>query len=1136
MSLRLGAVVVSVALGISAATVQHAGAEPAEPQLVNVALESRGATVSASGNERPQWPAENAIDGDLSSRWSSNTSDDAWIAVELAEAAHLHHVTFQWETACPARYKLQVSKNGTEYVDASDVRTPQCPGSNVAGPEQVNLNEATAGEDWKFVRMQGVERTPFGGVKYGMSMYEFEVWVESDEAPPPPAPELGLVPLPASVTARQGDPFVLRSTTRLVATGAAKRVAELFAQELNAATGWQLPVVEDPEQETIHFVLDGEFDPGIDTPAIADAYELDVDKAKVTITARAEEGLFYGVQTLKQLLPPAVHAQQPVTARWEVTPVGIKDAPRFAHRSVQADVARSFLTVAELKQQIDTMSVFKQNRLHLHLADDQGWRIEITNEGKAADDPVDYSKLTEVSGQSAMLVHSENYQREFGRHGFYTQDDYREIVRYAQERYITVIPEIDVPGHTNALLHAVPELNSEHSLPRPTKYGTVAEQNDGGVGRSALDVTNEQTWVSLRHIFTQLRDLTPGPYIHIGGDETHSMNHQHFKQFVARATRMVHDLGKKTMGWNEYAEADLLPGDIVHYWVGDTRFTKEAVEKKGAKVVISTARNSYLDQKYGPEKPGGPNTPIGLTWAGQGDVDAYYNWDPARVIPGVGDDKIVGVEAPTWSESIRGGYQNEFLVFPRAISHAEVGWTKQSQRKTPSFLKRMADVGARLQFLGTNFYDGPKVAWERSLAGLPGAAGITEARVEVGLLAAPRTTLSDDGTQVQPVGSTDAITAIIDFGDGSAEVPAVFATEYPRTPVRATSLYSVGADHTYPRPGSYTATVRLSDGSRAQAEIVVVAGQGRQAAGFVYDACAVPKSTVKAIRPAEGTNGTRDDARVVVSVQGMQPEQFLNVTWDGTDVGNLLSGKNGTVELSHYVSYGTEEGEHLLRITSPDGKFVEHVVDVRSGVARPVGEPVAGVRATASSEALNETAPNGRASAAVDGNPETFWHSQWSQPVAQFPHWLAFDLGAETDLSSVHWLPRQANTNGRIKLIDIEVSSDGSTWTKAKAGVTLNDGAAGTLIEFPQRARHVRLMLREPQASGSPFATAAEVVFRKAPENPDAPPEKLIAKEWKPGANCPAQGEPKPGEPKPGEPKPSEPKPSEPKPSEPKPS
>ncbi|WP_296137399.1 family 20 glycosylhydrolase [uncultured Tessaracoccus sp.] len=929
-----------------------------------------------------------------------------------------------------------------------------------------------------------------------------------------PTTRPALVPLPAEMQMGEGT-FALTADTRIVAPAEARSVANLLRDRVATATGYPLPVVDRAQREgDIQLRLDPSFTP-TDTPVPDEGYRLSVTPDGVQVIARTPQGLFYGTQTLVQLFPPLIESDTLVLGDWSAPAVEIVDAPRFAHRSAQNDVARSFLTVDEVKHIVDTMATVKQNRLHLHLADDQGWRIEITNEGKAADDPVDYTKLTEVSGKSAMLLDKRHtHERELGRHGYYTQDEYREIVRYAAERFVQVIPEIDVPAHSNAILHAIPELNSAKSLPAATVYGTVPEQNDGDVGESALDLDNPQTWVSLRHIFTQIAEMTPGNILHVGGDESHAMMVNHpadYAKFVTRTVDLAHALGKHSMGWNEYAVADLQPGDVVHYWVGDTAVTKQAIRDKGARVVISKADSSYLDMKYD------ASTPIGLTWAGMGDLDKYYDWDPATVVAGIDESSILGVEAPIWAETIRGGDQKEFLMFPRVISHAEIGWTPQSERDLPDFLERMQSMGSRLQARGMNFYDGPRVAWSSELGGTPTTAGTDRTRIEVARLAAPRTVISADGGSVLPAtkaaavrsaasapSTSEAITATIDFGDGSAPVPATFTTDRARDAVHAAGIAFIGADHAYAQPGTHDVTVTLSDGRVARSTVTVEDGWTAPSAP-TYDACSIPTMHV-----ADGA--VRDDSRVIVDATGMEPNAFVDVRWDGTSQGTVRSDDRGSLEASVYVPYRTPRGDHLLRLQSPDGRFVEQVVTVDSRTNPPKGAVIEGVTARTSSEATNESAPNGLATAIVDGDPATFWHSQWAQPAATYPHWVELDLGRSHDLTSLTWVPRQDSANGLVATVTVSVSDDGATWTPVREDATLEPGQGPTTLDLAATARHVRIDLLDPQKANQVWATVGEITLRgteegKAPEEP-AP---VVAEEWQPAEGCPTPGpEPSP--------------------------
>jgi hexosaminidase len=329
-----------------------------------------------------------------------------------------------------------------------------------------------------------------------------------------------------------------------------------------------------------------------------EGYTLSVRPDGITIRADAPAGAFYAVQTLRQLLPVAWEYEALRPPRREAPPITvpgttISDAPRFAWRGAMLDVARHFLTVEEVKRFIDLMALHKLNRLHLHLADDQGWRIDIRSWANLAT----HGGSTEVGG---------------GMGGFYTQDQYAAIVRYADERFITVIPEIDMPGHTNAALASYPELNCDN-VARPLYTGIE-------VGFSALCVEKEVTYKFIDDVVREIAALTPGPYFHIGGDEVKTLTPLQYAGFVERVQGIVRSHGKQMIGWDEVAPTRLDRTSIVQYWRPKTSIA-EAVAK-GAKVIMSVADRMYLDMKYDSD------TPIGLTWAGIVSVKASYDWDP----------------------------------------------------------------------------------------------------------------------------------------------------------------------------------------------------------------------------------------------------------------------------------------------------------------------------------------------------------------------------------------------------------------------------------------------------------------------------------------------------------------------------
>ena len=1048
---RLTAIAAAFALAMTGAvtTLSPTATHAAEGE--NVAQASAGATVKASGNEVAdgRWTYQMATDGDTNSRWSSNHSDTAWLQVELAEPTVVDHVNILWEAACAARYKIQVSNDGTTWTDATAEIVPTCPTSGYSVDTQ-ELNAATAGQEWEFVRMQALDRTPIGGSKWGVSLWEFQVWNGNEPAPPAP-PATNLVTLPVQLTEDGGDPFRLNADTKIVAPADAQAriMIDVVAEELRDATGFSLPIVASGDANVIKFVLDANYDSVFEPAAWAEAnpgksyhegYDLVTTPGSAVITANAAHGLWNGAQTLRQLFPPLIFAEQAIHTDWVAPAVTIKDAPRYAHRGTQIDVARSFIEVDQLKQIIDTLSSVKISRIHLHLADDQGWRIEITNEGRAEGDTIDYTRLHTIGGNLSMAETQADkhfgFRQEIGRNGYYTQDQYKDIVAYAAARQITIVPEIDVPGHTGAMLHAIPELNTANTRPLKTTYGNTVEQNNGNVGESTLDVNNPHTWVALKHIFGQLAEMTPGPYIHVGGDETHSTPHADFQAFVRKVRVIVRDLDKSAIGWNEFADAGLSEGDVVQYWAGGTQRTYDAIQA-GAKVVTSASNRAYLDMKYG-----NGITPIGLTWAGQGDIDHYYNWDPLNVVrppqagmPLVQESDIIGMEGPMWSETIRRGTQNEFMMFPRAMSHAEIGWTPQAKRDFTSFAKRMEPMGARLLAKDSNFYDTPKVKWDTDAGGLNAkSAPAEEMLVQPATIVAPGTKVSADGRSIAVDSVADAdgvssseltapLTATVDFGDGSAPVPATFDPVQERTNLHAGSRYLVGAEHTYATAGSYNAKVTFSDGR-------VVTGRVKVEAGYTIpvpwapDVCVAPKAKVL------NANATvKDNSRLVVDLSGFTPNSLATIQFsqdaikaagydttkfdDRSIQGRFHIDDEGNAHLTMPVVYQTVGGKYLFRVTDADGRFVEQVVTVDSSAKALSGLPIKATSARASSEATNEPAPNGRAATIIDGNRATFWHSAWS-PAAPFPHTVDVELGAIYELEWLTWVPRQSNINGQV--------------------------------------------------------------------------------------------------------------------------
>lgn len=496
--------------------------------------------------------------------------------------------------------------------------------------------------------------------------------------PTPATPIPRVVPAPVFLATISGEAFtVTTATTVIVDEGNAEvaRTGEMLATLLRPSTGFPIPV--SPASASALSIGSIALRLAADRTALgAEGYELVVTPDSVRIVASQPAGLFHGVQTLRQLLPPSIESHMALSGvAWTVPAVTIVDQPRFAWRGAMLDVARHFFSVREVKQYVDLLALYKLNVLHLHLSDDQGWRIEIKSRPKLAS----VGGSTQVGG---------------GPGGFYTQADYAEIVRYAQERYVTIVPEIDMPGHTNAALVAHPELACSK---RPTALYTGTD-----VGWSSFCPEKEETYALVDDIVREIAALTPGPYFHIGGDEVEVLTPEQYARFVERVQDIVARHGKQTIGWEEIGKAKLLPTTLAQLWRSDSA---AAALQQGAKLVLSPGLRMYLDMKYT------TLTELGLNWAGFIEVRDAYDWDPALYLKGATERDIVGIEAPLWSETLRNITAAEYLAMPRLSAVAEVGWTPQASRNWESFRVRLAAQAPRWNFLGVNYYRSPQIPW-----------------------------------------------------------------------------------------------------------------------------------------------------------------------------------------------------------------------------------------------------------------------------------------------------------------------------------------------------------------------------------------------------------------------------------------
>jgi len=488
--------------------------------------------------------------------------------------------------------------------------------------------------------------------------------------------QLGIVPRPARCETQDGAAFVVGESTTVVVDPRPDLIAHgvLAADLLGRVTGQAIEVRYSDEARgardviRLRIVAD---DPGLLEGD--EAYRLVVTPQRVEAVARTSEGLTHAVVTLRQVL------EHNGDGSWRAPCVRIDDAPRFGWRGLSVDVARHFLPVDSLKVVIGLMAHYKLNVLHLHLTDDQGWRLHVPSRPHLARK----SSGTSVGGDPG---------------GYYTPTDFGDLVQYAAVRGITVVPEIDVPGHVNAATHAYGELTPDGV---PTDAYTGIE-----VGFSRLYADLPATSEFLRAVFDDVATMTPGEYVHIGGDEVLTMDHDEYARLVAQAAAAVRAAGKKVVGWQEIATTPLEPGTVVQYW--DTRVEAApfvAAAHAGAKLLMSPGSKAYLDMKYD------EHTELGLEWAGHIELRDAYEWEPTTLIDGVPADAVIGVEAAVWTETIRDLDGLTTMLLPRLAAVAEVAWTAPERRDWEDFRTRVAHHSDLWNRIGLRWYASPQVDW-----------------------------------------------------------------------------------------------------------------------------------------------------------------------------------------------------------------------------------------------------------------------------------------------------------------------------------------------------------------------------------------------------------------------------------------
>ena len=505
-----------------------------------------------------------------------------------------------------------------------------------------------------------------------------------------------IIPAPVEMTFQTGCYMLSPKTVIVARTEGERQVAKFLADRLSKTTGFDLRIAPRGTGITLRIA---------DIPAGPEGYRLTATSNGVEVVGQSARGLFWGCQSLLKLLPPEVYGEKQIqNAPWGVPAVTIKDEPCYPYRGMHLDAGRHFFTVAEVKKFIDYIAMHKMNTFHWHLTEDQGWRIEIKK----------YPKLTGVGS-----IRESSPQR--GSHGkvqdgvqygpfFYTQDQIRDVVAYAGERYIEVIPEIEMPGHSVAALTSYPELGCTG--------GSYKVRTTWGVAEDVFCAGNEQTFKLLEGVIDEVCALFPSKYIHIGGDECPKTRwnkcpkcqarmksenlkdaHQLQSYFVTRIEKYINSKGKRIIGWDEIMEGGLAPNATVMAWRGAGAGIAAA---KAGHDVIMTPSVSYFafNESVSPGEPEGFRGPVTLA--------AVYQFDPAAGLTGPAAQHILGSQGCCWSEYFHDFKMVEYNIHPRMSALSEVLWTPKKNRDLNDFTSRFSTQMERLKAMGANYRDPAK--------------------------------------------------------------------------------------------------------------------------------------------------------------------------------------------------------------------------------------------------------------------------------------------------------------------------------------------------------------------------------------------------------------------------------------------
>ncbi len=550
-----------------------------------------------------------------------------------------------------------------------------------------------------------------------------------------------VIPLPVSLEFRDGA-FAITESTGVVAEGPAATEAAKLIDALAPALGYRLKLVQG--SSAVKGSMQLKIEPPLQVRLGEEGYELGATAETLIIRAAAPAGLFYGIQTLRQLLPAAAFSQQKVEGiQWAVPCVHITDYPRFQWRGLLIDPARHFIPVSDVEQYLDAMALHKFNRLQIHFTDDQGWRIEIKKYPQLTQTGAWMDFTTMVQGAKRS-----EYRLQAGKTsptrvnavlqtpgGFYTQEEIRHLVRYAAERYITIVPEIEMPAHTGAAIVSYPQLGLY-----PQRLNDLPVEKRWRAHEGVL-APRPQTVAFMQDVLTEVMDLFPSKYIHIGGDEA---NIEHWKKcaemqgliremklkdeaelhswFIKQMDTFLAAHGRQLVGWDEILQGGLAPGAIVMSWRGEAGGITAA--QAGHDVVMAPTSHTYFDYYQGPSK----TEPKAI--GGDLRLEKVYQYEPipAALNPDQAQ-RVLGGQAQLWGEYISNQKHRFYMTYPRAAAMAEVVWSPRESRNWSQFLTRLRSHLACLQALEVNYRP-----LDNTPASQPGLAGSNASKAARALL------------------------------------------------------------------------------------------------------------------------------------------------------------------------------------------------------------------------------------------------------------------------------------------------------------------------------------------------------------------------------------------------------------------